>query len=125
MRNTIFLSVIAALLGGTLLASAAYADLGLRCGTRLITTGDTIERVLNECGEPSLVQSWEEERIHRYPNYSHTDDDDFDYYGPVHRVIVHVIVEVWTYNRGPHRFIDRVRFENGRVKKIRSGSYGY
>ena len=31
----------------------AQADLGLRCGSRLITPGDTIERVLNECGEPS------------------------------------------------------------------------
>ncbi len=124
MRNMIYLSVIAVLLGGSLFVSATDADLGLRCGTRLITPGDTIERVLNECGEPSLVQSWEEERIHRYPNHYRGYDDDDDY-GPVHRVIVHVVVEEWTYNHGPHRFIDRIRFENGRVMKIKSGDYGY
>jgi hypothetical protein len=38
---------------------------------------------------------------------------------------VHITVEEWTYNHGPHRFIDRVRIENGRVRKINSGSYGY
>ena len=100
------------------------ADLGLRCGTRLITTGDTIERVLNECGEPSHVESWEESRIHHHP-YQYLDHEtDFEKYGPVHRVIVHVTVEEWTYNHGPSRFIERVRFENGRVRKIANGGYG-
>ena len=103
----------------------AHADLGLRCGTRLITAGDTIERVLNECGEPSYVDSWEESRIH-YPPYQYLDQEtEFDRYGPVHRVIVHITVEEWTYNHGPSRFIERVRFENGRVRKITNGGYGY
>ena len=89
----------------------AHADLGLRCGTRLITAGDTIERVLNECGEPSYVDSWEESRIH-YPPYQYLDQEtEFDRYGPVHRVIVHITVEEWTYNHGPSRFTN--------------GGYGY
>jgi hypothetical protein len=32
---------------------------------------------------------------------------------------------VWTYNYGPSRFIDYVRIENGKVRKIYSGGYGY
>ena len=122
LNNVITLLV---LLGLILAGSPAAADLGLRCGTRLITDGDSIERVLNECGEPSLVNSWEEERIHRYPKHFIDDRNDFEDYGPVHRIIVRVTIEEWTYNHGPHRFIDRVRFENGRVRRITSGGYGY
>lgn len=125
MRSIYFTITLLAVLGFGLAASPASADLGLRCGTRLITGGDSIERVLNECGEPSLVDSWEEERIHRYPRHFRDDDNDYQDYGPIHRVIVRVTVEEWTYNHGPHRFIDRVRFENGRVRKITSGGYGY
>ena len=101
------------------------ADLGLRCGSRLITPGDTIERVLNECGEPSFVESWEEERIHHHPYQYPYNDTDHYRYGPVHRIIVHVIVEEWTYNHGPSRFVERVRFENGRVRKIFNEGYGW
>jgi transposase InsO family protein len=31
----------------------------------------------------------------------------------------------FTDNHGPHRFMDHVRLEKGRVKKIVSGEYGY
>jgi len=34
-------------------------------------------------------------------------------------------VEIWTYNYGPSRFLDYVRLENGIVRKIYSGGYGY
>jgi len=111
--------------GLTLKGVDARADLGLRCGTRLITAGDHSERVLKECGEPDYVDSWVEERIYRYPNPYPGGGRDGDRYGPADGVIVHVTVEEWTYNHGPHRFIDRVRLENGRVRKISSGSYGY
>ena len=66
MRRPLFyLSIFWVVMLG-LLALNVNADLGLRCGSRLITPGDTIERVLNECGEPSFVESWEEERIHHH-----------------------------------------------------------
>lgn len=125
MRSIYFAITVLAAFGFGLAASPANADLGLRCGTRLITPGDSIERVLNECGEPSLVNSWEEERIHRFPDRYYDDDVYNQTYGPVQRIIVRVTVQEWTYNHGPHRFIDRVRFENGRVRKITSGGYGY
>jgi hypothetical protein len=98
----------------------------MRCGSRLISEGDPREKVLNECGQPSDVESWEEERYDyfdrpppaRYYN-------EFERYGNAYRVRAFIRVEVWTYNYGPSRFIDYVRMENGIVRKIYSGGYGY
>ena len=125
MRDNSFKIIILAILFFGVFTINARADLGLRCGARLITAGDTVERVLNECGEPSYVESWEESRIHHHPYQYRDHETDFEKYGPVHRVIVHVTVEEWTYNHGPSRFIERVRFENGKVRKITNGGYGY
>ena len=109
----------------TLIAWAAPAE-AMRCGSRLISEGDPKERLLNECGPPSNVESWEEERYYNYdappPPYLYK---EYEYYGNAYRVKVHVNVEVWTYNYGPSRFIDYVRIENGKVRKIYSGGYGY
>lgn len=98
----------------------------MRCGSRIISEGDPKDRVLSECGPPSDVQAWEEERYYYYdappPSYLYK---EYEYYGNAYRVKVHVNVEVWTYNYGPSRFIDYVRIENGRVRRIYSGGYGY
>ena len=99
----------------------------LKCGVRLITEGDTKSKVLAECGEPQNIEMWEEERVFRYDPWSAYKDnphDDGDYQSPRY-AREYVLVEEWTYNHGPHRFMDHVRFENGRVKDIISGDYGY
>ena len=112
----------------TLLWSAAVVEPAhaMRCGSRIISEGDLKERVFNECGPPSNVEAWEEERYYDYdappPPYLYK---EYEHYGSAYRVKVHVNVEVWTYNYGPSRFIDYVRIENGKVRKIYSGSYGY
>ena len=107
-----------------LITSHANAT-GLRCGTRLITEGDVKSKVLAECGEPDHVEVWEEERVYRY---YYLPEEDFRYYDnhlEPRYLKDHVIVEEWTYNHGRYRFMDHVRFENGRVRKIISGDYGY
>jgi hypothetical protein len=99
----------------------------LRCGVRLITEGDTKSRVLAECGEPENIEVWEEERVFPYYPWSVYDYDrqnNGEYRSPRYAREV-VLVEEWTYNHGPHRFVDHIRFENGRVKEIISGDYGY
>jgi len=105
----------------------------LRCGVRLITVGDFKARVLAECGEPDHVEVWEEERIYGfryhpgyygiYENYEyrHRDSDG----GQPYRIKKLVIVEEWTYNHGPSRFMDHLRLENGIVQRITSGDYGF
>jgi hypothetical protein len=107
-------------------AGLAEATEAMRCGSRLISEGDPREKVLNECGQPSDVETWEEER------YDYFDRPppprlyrEFERYGGAYRVRAFIRVELWTYNYGPSRFIDYVRMENGKVRKIYSGGYGY
>jgi hypothetical protein len=99
----------------------------LRCGVRLITEGDTKLKVLAECGEPQYIETWEEERIYRYDPWTGYDNDQHDDKGlrKPRFIKEYVVVEEWTYNHGPHRFMDHVRFENGKVREIISGEYGY
>lgn len=116
---------LALILGILILFTAGISQANtIRCGSRLISPGDFKERLLKECGDPDFVEVWEEERIHDYysPGF---DDSYYEGYGRPFRVKVHVIVEEWTYNHGSHRFMDHVRIENGRIRKIKSGQYGY
>ena len=105
----------------------------LRCGARLITEGDYKARVLAECGEPDHVEVWEEERVYgfrHHPSY-YGNYDNYEYgpsghrYGTPYRVKKLVIIEEWTYNHGPGRFLNHLRLENGVVVDIASGDYGY
>ncbi len=114
------------------LTNAAFPAFGsaLRCGTRLITEGDTKSKVLAICGEPHYIDAWEEERTYRtYPWASHNVYYDNQHYEDKFlkpKIIKEFIwIEEWTYNHGPHRFMDHVRLEKGRVKKIVSGEFGY
>ena len=112
--------------------SNAYAA-SLRCGVRLITVGDFKARVLAECGEPDHVEVWEEERIYKFrhhPGYygiyeSYEYSDRNHEYGKPYRIRKLIVVEEWTYNHGPGRFMDHLRLENGIVRRIKSGDYGY
>ncbi len=106
------------------MSANAYA-LSLRCGTRLITEGDYKAKVLAECGEPDHVEAWEEERIFRYYYKPYYDNHKYDNYLEPRYIKDYIIVEEWTYNNGRYRFMDHIRFENGRVRKITSGDYGY
>lgn len=106
----------------------------LRCGARLITVGDYKDRILSECGEPDHVQVWEEERVYGFRHHPlyYGVYDNYEYVHPdersgdtAYRIRKLVIVEEWTYNHGPTRFLDHLRLENGIVRSIASGDYGY
>ena len=105
----------------------------LRCGSRLITEGDFKAKVLAECGKPDYVELREEERVYRFrrhPSY-YGYYDNYEYqregygYGAPYRIKELVIIEEWTYNHGPSRFMDHLILENGIVVDITSGDYGY
>jgi hypothetical protein len=120
MRKAAFIYLI-------LLAAAAAGEAGaMRCGSRLISEGDPRERVISECGPPADIQSWEEERYHHFDAPPPpTLYREYEGYGNAYRVKIIVRVEVWTYNHGPSRFVDYVRIENGRVRRVYSGGYGW
>lgn len=99
-----------------------------RCGTKLISEGDFKPRVLAECGEPTHIEVWLEERVYDYyaPYYGN------DIYEPERHtyrtpflVKEHVTVERWTYNLGNHKLIRYLRFENGRLVLVTTGEHGY
>jgi hypothetical protein len=97
------------------LLAASLPAHAFRCGTRLISRGDHVTKLLEFCGEPSNVQS-------RYAQRSLT--------GKFGRVYVpgyveEVLVEEWTYNLGPYQLMRNVLLENGVVKEIRNLGYGY
>jgi hypothetical protein len=87
----------------------------LRCSHRLITEGDRTAKVLRYCGEPIAVDSRYAERAYRSRRG--------DIYLP--GFFEDVLVEEWTYNFGPRRFMRLVRFENGVVTDIEQLGYGF
>jgi hypothetical protein len=99
-----------------LAAGVSHAD-AMRCGTRLVSEGDTRSFVRQLCGEPSDVQT---RTILRRPYY------DFNgrliYYGDG---LIEVPVEIWTYNFGPNKLMRRVKFVDGMVEEIETLGHGY
>jgi len=98
-------------------AAPAYAD-SLRCGTHLITEGDTRSEVVAYCGEPTEVQ--QTTAVLRRPlvwvrGRPYTLGDN----------LIEIPVDVWLYNLGPSKLMRRLRFEDGRLVEIETLGYGY
>lgn len=101
-----------------------------RCGSRLVTEGDPASKVLRFCGEPESVQ----ERVIYRKGLTRPPRGGLRGPGGVDRQaevvfydesVVEVVVEEWTYNRGPHKLMRLVRFENGVVVAVLTLGYGY
>lgn len=85
----------------------------LRCGSKLVDIGDRKIEVLEKCGNPLFVETWEEEAI--------------IYRSGLERQIRGISsahIEEWTYNFGANRFIYFLRFVNGRLNRIEEGALG-
>ncbi|MEO7386245.1 MAG: DUF2845 domain-containing protein [Gammaproteobacteria bacterium] len=121
------LSLLAAGLWLSVLVSGPA--LAFRCGSKVVSDGDHYSKVLQYCGEPIGVQ---ERVIYREgvtrprfradgPNGMQLDQEVLQY----NRSYVEVLVEEWTYNFGPRRLMQLVRFENGFVTEVEQLGYGY
>jgi len=100
---------------GTALLLATVPAHAFRCGTRIITRGDHVGKLLHYCGEPVSVQTRFTQRA-----YSTTPGGVF-----VPGLVEEVVVEEWTYNLGPHQLMRVVRLENGFVAEVKQLGYGY
>jgi hypothetical protein len=120
-KNHRFLGfIVAAVLILGVTASQALADDSLRCGSRLVTTGDGKDKVRSLCGEPTSISLAGVERIGRYGwGYG---PYDYSYYGPAW---MDVPVEIWTYNLGSSKLIRKLRFVGDELDDIKTGDYGY
>ncbi len=111
------LTIILLVLPCLLLGFASQA-LALRCGNGLVDVGATRIEVLKKCGEPALVDEWDEEETFRR-------GPEIDRPGEKKRRTVIVHVEQWVYNFGPTRFIYMLKFRNGVLAEITTGDHGY
>jgi uncharacterized protein DUF2845 len=98
------------------LAVPAAAD-GLRCGSKLMTTGDPRSKVRQFCGEPTDIQT---RSILRRPTFNLGGRTLS--YGDGY---VEIPVEIWTYNFGPYKLMREIRFVDGRIDNIETLGYGY
>jgi len=97
-------------------APGAGAD-SFRCGTRLVSDGDSTDKVEALCGPPSSIQHHE---ILRRPVYWVRGRPYYSSYEPVP-----VPVEYWTYNLGPHKLMRRLKFEDGLLVDVETLTHGY
>ncbi|MCG6940350.1 MAG: DUF2845 domain-containing protein [Thiohalocapsa sp.] len=95
------------------LTNPAYA---LRCGTAVVSEGDSTMNLLRFCGQPTMKERQDRRILTRsYDAVRGIYVDDY----------VTVPSEIWTYNFGPRRFVQRITIEDGKIKQIESAGYGY
>ena len=101
------------------------------CGGKLITEGLTKYEILSRCGEPDHKDFRYETRIKRdyyrdlFPSNTVYRYREREKYREPLFVDEEVLIEEWTYNLGPTRFIRYLIFENGRLIDIVAGDYGF
>ena len=113
MKMTI-ISYIALIVLSLALSNVVSADDSLTCGdgAYIVSTNDTMSEVKEKCGTPSNIKAWEIDRVI---------GDSI----PDEHITERIKIEEWTYNFVPDRFIYYLRFENGVLKSITTGGYGY
>lgn len=107
---------IAACTAALLHAGAAGAD-SFRCGTRLVSDGDSTSKVEALCGAPTDIQR--KEILQRPVNW-YRGRPYYASYGQVE-----ITVEYWTYNLGPSKLMRRLRFEDGLLVDVETLGHGY
>jgi hypothetical protein len=102
--------------------SPAAAD-GMRCGTKLVSDGDSTYDVHTRCGEPKFKTKRMELRTIRTWVGAPCVRPGAQCGYSVERTI-EVQVEEWIYDFGPTQFVRYVTFEDGRLLRIVTGDYG-
>lgn len=105
----------------------------LRCGEKLITNGTSQAEVAARCGQPTQIDHQETygEQAGMVspaapPMRALPPTGPAGPIGPIGgRSGTETRVEIWTYNFGPTRLMQRIRFEDGEVVQIESLGYGF
>jgi hypothetical protein len=107
--------LLAAIIAAFLLApSTASAD-SMRCGSKVVSEGDSIDEVLAYCGEPvERHRTW----IQRQPRFEYG-GREIPFPGQED-----VPVDVWTFDFGASKLMRRVRFVDGKVDRIDTLEHG-
>ncbi len=94
----------------------AGAD-SFRCGTRLVSDGDSADKVAALCGPPTDIQRRE---VLQRPIRWYRGRPYYTSYDPVP-----IPIEYWTYNLGPNKLMRRLKFEDGLLVDVETLSHGY
>jgi hypothetical protein len=97
-RPVIFLSLFLSV------ASAVEAADSIHCGSRIVTQGDDIAKLIAACGEPAYRDVWSA--------YPQPGDGVAD-------------AQEWYYNFGSNQLLRILRLRAGRIAAIMSDGYGY
>ena len=109
-----------------LFLSFPTATFALRCGHALVDLGDYKADVIEKCGEPESIETHVEKRGEsNFASGSQSNNRRFYSgaavgFGQQQYVEIEVIVEEWIYDFGRRRFQHYLRFENGKLKEIKS-----
>jgi hypothetical protein len=106
--------ILALAAAASMLPGLALADT-MRCGSKLISEGDTQDEVLQYCGEPAEQRrTW----IVRQPRFE-VGGQEYSFKGEEE-----VPVDLWTYDFGPNKLMRRVRMVAGKVDSIETLEHG-
>ena len=100
-----------------LLVGPARAD--LRCGSDLVSEGDSSFALTKRCGPPTSVEPVEGRVV---------TNQVYDPYWGQYRNVTETLsdpYEIWYYNFGPNRFVAKISVKNGQIIKIDQEGYGY
>ena len=101
----------------------------MRCRNALINKGDSQTKVLENCGEPVSKNSRYVTRAGVTPEKKSGLSINGGAVGGSDRYYPYgkseVLLEEWTYNFGPDKFMRLVRFANGIVEEVKTLGYGY
>jgi hypothetical protein len=96
------------------LPTVTSAD-AMRCGSRVINEGDSIDKVQQYCGEPAeMTRTY----IERQPRFE-VGGQEYSFPGTEE-----VPVDLWTYDFGPNKLMRRVRMIAGKVDSIETLEHG-
>lgn len=124
MENRL-LSAALVVAGAVLSTSLAKAD-SLSCDGNIASSGDSRYQVQSVCGEPDDAAhhvEYHTVRV-RVPGPCHMERGCRRCDVEVERT-VELEVDDWTYDFGSNRFIEFLRFEDGRLVSVREGGYGH
>jgi len=93
-----------------LLLSASTQVAALRCGTKLINTGDPVSRLQRYCPEPFWIERWSDPALLDNSPYGIQLTDG---------------VEAWYINFGPRKLVRRMVFRNGELRSEETLGYGF
>lgn len=117
-------SVLVLLLTSMCWVQLAHAD-SMRCGNKLVLPGDSMHEVKAKCGEPDDATHRTE--VRKIVNRVSAPCPDNSTHANCSSAVVdsvEVAIDEWTYDFGSNRFIQELRFENGKLVSITNGGYG-